>query len=902
MDLILCHLAADFDALGAAVGTSRLYPGSRIVLTGGCQSSVQEFLSLYRDAYPFLEMRAVHPEGIRRLILVDCHRPDRLGKAAEWLKLPHVEISIYDHHPPVHPFDFPVNQAYIEPVGSTCTLVVEQLQAQTIVLTPFEAVVLALGIHVDTGSLLFPDTTVRDAQALVWLMQQGVSPSILARYVESSLSPPFRELLCQGLDQIRIQQIQGYRLGTLVLHLDKFVSGLAGLVMNLIDLTGVDVMILVAEQGERISIIGRARQDFFQLQKVLEPYGGGGHSRAAAATFRSRQDMLSKALLSDRNDPNLSPEIEVNLKDPNQVLDSILKRIIERIPKPVTAQDLMSSPVRTIRGDTSIAEAQRVLLRYGHSGLVVTDAQAQLVGVISRRDMDIALHHGFGHAPVKGYMTTAVKTVDPDTPLDQIQACMVKWDIGRLPVVREGRLLGIVTRTDVLRHLHHLPSESEENTDPISLHSLSLELLAPEHQRILTQAAYIAEAIGLRLYLVGGLVRDLLLGQKSDDIDLVVDRPYPLLPGEPPEGAGIQLGRALQQHFTEARLEIHGKYQTVALIWPNGFWLDIATARTEFYPYPAAAPEVDLGSIQQDLYRRDFTINALAVQLTGSNFGKILDFFGGLEDLKAKRIRVLHVNSFIEDPTRIFRAVRFAVRLGFDLDPETEGYLRGAVSSGLHDAVGGDRLKNELFYILREPGWANAFQQLATWGALRCIHPQLSWGQELKQQVKRLGSWFNHFQQNYPELSRHDLPQLRLELMLSHLPQAHQAAQQLHLTQAGIDRLLMLPQWQAHLHSLFQAKPSPSQILQALHPYRVIEILMLSAVSTPEIRRILYQYLRHWRRCKPLLDGHTLRQLGYQPGPLFQRILSRLREAQVDGKVTTLAEALTWIRTEFPLS
>lgn len=900
MDLILCHLAADFDTLGAAVGMSRLYSGSRIVLTGGCQSSVQEFLSLYRDAYPFIEMRAVHPERIRRLILVDCHRPDRLGKAADWLHLANIEIYIYDHHTPVRPFDFPVTQVYIEPVGSTCTLVVEELQAQSIDINSFEAIVLALGIHIDTGSLLFPDTTVRDAQALVWLMQQGASTSIVARYVESSLSPQLRELLCQGLEQTQIQQIRGYHLGTWVLHLGRFVGELAGLVMNLIDLTGVDLMILVAEQGDRISIIARARQDFFQLQKVLESYGGGGHSRAAAATFRSHQDPLSKTPVSSLNDPKSGLAMNLTM-DPNQILDSMLPMIIERIPKPLTAQELMSSPVRTIRGDMSVSEAQRVLLRYGHSGLVVTNEQAQLVGVISRRDMDIALHHGFGHAPVKGYMTTSVKTVDPDTPLDQIQACMAKWDIGRLPVVRDGCLLGIVTRTDVLRHLHHLPSGSEENSDPIYPRSFSLALLTPEQQRILTQAARIAESMGLRLYLVGGLVRDLLLGRRSDDIDLVVDRSYPLLTGAPPEGAGIQLGRALQQYFTEARLEIHGKYQTVALIWPHGFWLDIATARTEFYPYPASAPEVDLGSIQQDLYRRDFTINALAVQLTGSSFGKILDFFGGLEDLESKQIRVLHVNSFIEDPTRIFRAVRFAVRLGFDLDPETEGYLRSAMSSGLHDAVGGDRLKNELLYILRESGWPNAFQQLANWGALRCIHPHLTWDQQVKQQVKRLGSWFKHFHQDYPELSLPDLPQLRLELILCHLPQAHQVAKQLHLTQAGIDRLLMFPQWQDHLLALFQSEIPPSQILQALHPYRVVEIVMLSVVSSPEIRRILYPYLRHWRRCKPLLDGHALRQLGYQPGPLFQKILSCLQEAQVDGKIKTTPDALSWIQTEFPL-
>jgi len=366
MNLILCHLAADFDTLGAAVGAARLYPGAQIVLTGGSHPMVTEFLSLHRNAFPVLDLRAVDPHQIRRLILVDCHDPGRLGQAAVWLDQPQVEVHIYDHHPQPDQLRIPnVTQLQIEPVGSTCTLMVERLQQQQVDLSPFEITALALGIHVDTGSLTFPETTVRDGWALTALLDQGLNLTVLAQFLDGGLSEQHQDRLCQGLDQIQVQEYRGYRLASWVVRSAEFIPGLAGVVMRLMELTGVDVLMVGAVQGERLSLIGRSRHRFAQLQQVLSPYGGGGHAQAAAATLR---------------DWDRSPEA---------ILKSILQQIQTQIPLPITAKALMSSPVRTIRPDTSITEAQRVLLRYGHSGLVVADDQAQWVGVISRRDIDI---------------------------------------------------------------------------------------------------------------------------------------------------------------------------------------------------------------------------------------------------------------------------------------------------------------------------------------------------------------------------------------------------------------------------------------------------------------------------------------------------------------------------------
>ncbi|HEY9659051.1 MAG TPA: CBS domain-containing protein, partial [Allocoleopsis sp.] len=556
MDLILCHTTADFDTVGAAVGLTRLYPGARIVLTGGCHPTVRDFLALHRDEYPLIERRSVNPDQIRSLIVVDTQWRDRLGKAAEWLDLPQVEITVYDHHLQTEG-DIAATHWHLEDVGAVTTFVVEQLQqaeapqlspdaqeaertsplqalqSQPLtLLSPAEATVMALGIHVDTGSLTYDHTTVRDATALTWLMMQGASLRVIGEYVEPGLDPQMQDLLAVALEQLQTETIEGYTLAWVLLPIEGYVAGLSNLASRLLSLTEADVLLLgaryqVGETGdERLTVIGRARSsagaastETIDLSELFRPFGGGGHAKAAALTLRG--------------------------SDPDATMAELVERLRTQIPHPPTARDLMSSPVRTIRPDTTIEEAQRILLRYGHSGLSVVDETGKLLGIISRRDLDIALHHGFSHARVKGYMTTNLKTIAPETSLPEIESLMVTYDIGRLPVLAEGELVGIVTRTDVLRQLHQEKAEREVATIPLfnpsSTNSLSTnspstllhrsptrslrdycmlprvvqgvlrDRLIPGLWDVLMAAARLAEQRGWQLYLVGGAVRDLLL-------------------------------------------------------------------------------------------------------------------------------------------------------------------------------------------------------------------------------------------------------------------------------------------------------------------------------------------------------------------------------------------------------
>ena len=961
MDLVLCHTTADFDALGAAVGLCVLRPGSRIVLTGGCHPTVRDFLALHRDEYPLIERRSVNPQQIRSISIVDASQRDRLGKAAEWLDLPQVsEIAVFDHHMEAHS-DIPATVTQIEAVGASTTLIVEKLREKLknqpensdtpSRLLPSEATVMALGIHVDTGSLTFEGATARDATALAWLMEQGASLRVIAEYVEPGLSPQLQDLLREALKNLRSEILHGYSVAWVLLSTEAYVPGLSSLASRLLDLTETDALLLgnvykfsekennpnvepESPVSNRLTIIGRSRIEGTNLSELFKPFGGGGHARAASLATRD--------------------------VDPLLTLNQLADELKTQIPHPPTARELMSSPVRSIRPETLVGEAHRILLRYGHSGLPVVDAGDRLAGIISRRDIDIALHHGFSHAPVKGYMTPQLKTIAPDTLLPEIESLMVMYDIGRLPVLENGQLVGIVTRTDVLRELHQQKardrgSNAELSYCPIpeSVEQLLRSRISAELWQLLSIAANIAAERGWQLYIVGGAVRDLLLTTDHTlaltDIDLVVDGKC----SSDDSGAGVELASSLQKLYPDSRLDVHGQFQTAALLWHKdsdfgSLWVDIATARTEFYPYPAANPEVEASSIRQDLYRRDFTINALAVRLGVPRSGELLDFFGGLLDLQARQIRVLHANSFIEDPTRIYRAVRFAVRLGFEIEPQTEGYIRHALASGIYYRIQGEngrvpaletRLKSELKYILQAPYWKVALQMLGDLQALRCIHPTLELDRELWRQLRVLDRCLNAI----PRKKEEELPrkkpegrrkkeegkankeeatpnsqfpipnsqfpiinipdwQMRLELLIAYLAPEYRGkvAANLQLPADSIKRLEVLEAGKNQLAQGLLKCELPSQLVLLLRNYELPVLIAIAIQSPRSARRQIWEYLTRWTNVESPLNGNDLKALGYKPGPGFKRMLDDLLAATLDGDLGDRAAAISFLAQRYP--
>ncbi len=911
MDLILCHTTADFDAIGAAVGLTKLHPGAKIVLTGGSHPAVKDFLALHRDEYSFIERKSVNSEQIRSLFIVDTQKRDRLGKCSIWLDLPQlISITIYDHHFEQNS-DISAHQIYVESVGSTTTLITQLLQEKNIKLTKFEATVMALGIHVDTGSLTFLGTTYKDALALAWLIQQGANIHVISNYIDPGLTPQLQQLMSQAIDNLHKETLLGYTLGLVLIETANFVPGLSSLTARLEDLTELDALLFAniypVGNESKLTVIGRTRIPNTNLNIIFQSFGGGGHSQAVSLTLKCTNY--------------------------HEIINQLFSSLKQQIPHPLTAIKLMSSPVRTIRPNITITEAQRILLRYGHSGLSVVNEQDQLVGIISRRDIDLALHHGFSHAPVKGYMTPHLKTITPDTTLPEIESLMVTYDIGRLPVLSDGKLVGIVTRTDVLRQLHQERTENQElrgkNDDFPSCYLPVKNIrdrMKPALKQFLTLTSQLAEQKGWHLYLVGGAVRDLLLAKDEEnlmieDIDLVVDG----YAQTAEVGAGMELAKALQDIYHEARLEIHGQFQTAALLWHKhpelgSLWVDIATARTEFYPYPAANPEVEASSIKQDLYRRDFTINALALRLNPGNINyndiyehQLLDFFGGVNDIESGIIRVLHPNSFIEDPTRIYRAVRFAVRLNFTIESQTEAYIKYAIASGIYHKIKlkkerapslETRLKNELKYILTAHYWIKALKLLDKLGALTCIHSSLELNQQFWWEIRFMSKCLQRIKRNVNISINFPDWQIRLELLIANLKPEYRGkvAENLQFSGESISRLQGLENGENILKENLQLCQYPSEIMKILKQYDLETLILIGARSTKVMRKIIWKYLTYWLQIKPPLNGHDLKIMGYKQGPNFKIMLESLLLAIIDEKIGERKEdAIAFIKQNFPI-
>jgi len=356
----------------------------------------------------------------------------------------------------------------------------------------------------------------------------------------------------------------------------------------------------------------------------------------------------------------------------------------------------------------------------------------------------------------------------------------------------------------------------------------------PIRSHVLNTALKITQDRGWRIYVVGGLVRDGLMSAINGaefcplDVDLVVDGGTK---------SGIEVAIALHRAFPETKLQIYEKFQTALIEWSAlksesspKFSLDIATARTEIYEYAGANPKVQASSINRDLYRRDITINAFALEIGRT---EVLDLFGGYQDLINQQIRVIRAGSFAEDPRRIFRAVRYAVRFGFELNPETAAEIKAVTDSGLHDRLGGSRIKAEIYYIFAPQISQQKSSTMLHWleglGGLRCIDPDLHLPPDFSLHLKRLKRWLKYFK---PDIG---FPEAAEKLLLSYL------------------RLEELNQ----LSQKLEAGELPSEIVQVLRTYQAIALIIF-AIKSSYLRQIIWIYFTQWQQVKPLLTGADL--------------------------------------------
>lgn len=864
MEIITSHTSLDFDGLASMVAAGKLYPGAIKVFSGTLSKNVKNFMALYKDSVLIKHSREIDRDQVKRVIVVDTANRNRLGQLQSLAEQPGVEFHVYDHHP-VSDSDVPSSLRIVHRVGSTTTILVELLKEKGLAVNAFDATILALGIYEDTGSLLFSTTTARDAYAAAYLLECGANLSVVNTFIEHSFSGEQVRLLQEFLDSAINHRINNIDVVVAVAEVPAFIPGMDLVTHRLFEMKNSDVVFTVARMDERVYVVARSRVPNARVNEVLKPLEGSGHERAAAAVVRGEQIVT--------------------------VVEKIINNLQEWIHPPLRARDIMSSPVKTVPSSMSMQEAGRLMLRYGHTGMPVMD-NGHLTGVISRRDVDKATLHNLGHAPVKGFMTSNVMWVGPDTPIAEVQSIMVENDVGRLPVISDDILIGIVSRTDILRtlHGHDYPEDHAllfQKDDDISknLGLVISKRLPQKVVEILQSAGECGDELDYPVYCVGGFVRDLLLKVPNFDVDLVV------------EGDGTIFARSLAGLWG-ARVRVHDRFKTAVIVLDDGSKIDVATARTEFYEYPAALPTVSDSSIKEDMFRRDFTINTLAICLNPDRFGELIDYYGGRRDIEQKIIRILYNFSFVEDPTRILRAIRFEQRYDMTIEPDTLRFATDAVERRLLGKLSFKRILNEMILILNEKNPLPAMNRMMEIGVWDYILPEVALNAMSIDTFKRVPAVTGWWQERYYTL---DVKPWLVYFMII-LAQVGGAARDSILQRCPFDNYARrcletapgIPYCAAELSSQSLKLSEIHELIGNLHDDQLIYLLLCIRDSRSWDR--IVEYLDQRREVCVLANGKDFIAMGLKPGPHFTEMKEALFRARLDGLAPGKEAELTLVR------
>ena len=882
MDAITTHLESDFDGLASMVAAKNLYPEAQLIIPGSCQPGVRSFLNEY--PLPLTPANQIDPSQITRLILVDTQDSHRVGILQKAFHNPNFSVHIFDHHPSDSrdtsniAADFQV----VESVGATITLLVEILQKRGIAIAPSEATLYAIGLYEETGSLVYPNTTSRDLQVASHLLQSGADLSIVADFITRHLTIPQIELLNALLHAAEPLHFGRRRILLALLTWPTYVEDIAPIIQQVAQLEGADAILAAVAMEGKVQFIGRSRREDIDMHRIAQALGGGGHPMASAASIKG----LTLAEVEER-----------------------IRNLLEEQAKTwLPIRELMTAPVRTISTGTSVRDTERLMTQHEVNSLPVVDHKGRFLGLATREAIQKALYHKLFSIPVDQVMVHEIFTAGPHTPFEIIQDHMVERNQRSVPILKNRKVVGIFSRTDLLRASHQYQHNQKNIESPTSGHGKTLrtqvrnlqglmaDRLPAGIQHLLHTAGQIGDQFGISAYVVGGFVRDLLLGIPNFDVDIVV------------EGDGIRFSKALGRQL-KATVKVHERFGTASLKLPKqseyapGMTFDIATARTEYYEFPTALPTVEQSSVKKDLYRRDFTINSLAIRLN-KHPGELLDFFGGQRDLKDKVIRTLHSLSFVEDPTRAFRAVRFEQRFGFTISKETRAFIRHAVDMQLFHRLSGHRLGDELIHLFSESQPAYAIRRLRECNLLKFIHSNLPWTtktQDFFQSIQEILTW-HRVEIAYEPVQRWLLYAMALFEPLGR-NETVKTWKKLGFPGRQIQMVDHFFQEQQHiLRLLFRKQLLPSETYLLLQSWPLEPILFLMAKTQRQeskkhaLQRIK-EFLTTLRHIKISISGHDLQTLGLRKGPAYRQVLQELLTARLNGTIPTRKKELSLAQT-----
>lgn len=861
MKVITTHTSADFDSLSSMLAAKKIYEDAILVFPGSQEKSLRDFLirsTLY--VFDIAKIKDVDFDSVDTLILVDTRQRSRIGEFSKILGRKGLKIHIYDHHPPTED-DIKGDVEYIKNTGATVSILVRVLKEKNIPITPEEATVMMLGIYEETGNFTYPSTRTDDFEAASYLLSQGANLNIVSDMLVKELTVEHVLLLNELINNAVTYNINGIDIVITECILSHYVGEVALVVHKLRDMENLNVIFALISMDDRIFIIGRSRIPEVDVGFVLAFLGGGGHREAASATVRDKTLM--------------------------EVKEELIKVLKANVRLVLRAKDIMFFPVKSVSTEESIEIARETMVKYNINAMPVVENE-KVIGIVTRQIVEKACFHDLGQIPVKEYMISDIKTVKEDDPLDVVRDIIVGLNQRFLPVVRNGKLVGGITRTDLLRVI-------ESGSKPISEHPyfekkrsikhLLEERVKKEILKRLKEMGEIADKMGYHAYIVGGFVRDLLLRRENYDVDVVI------------EGDGIRFARELAKVYS-LKLKEHREFGTAKVKYPDGFSVDIATCRLEYYSEPGSLPVVERGSLKLDLLRRDFTINTLAVSLNKNTFGELIDYFGGQRDIKERTIRVLHSLSFVEDPTRILRALRFEHRFGFRISRHTMNLIRNAVKMGFLSRIEGRRIWNELKLILSEHSPEKILKRLDELGILSSIYQGLKFTERSYRVFEEVGSIHRWYELLYKDRPC-DKIALYLFALLNDMTNKDMDGFLTRMDFSGSEKkrlkddIASVHSARASLSNIGMKKSDIANILRGMS--QEATLFLMAITENEEVRKSISNFITTLSSVKPEITGDDLKSMGLKEGPMFKEILESLRDARIDGLIKTKDEEIKYV-------
>ena len=875
LTVITCHANADYDALASMIGLTLLYPDSVLVFPGSMEAPLTHvFNEIASVLYPFKSLKELELADVERLVVADTRQASRLAHVQPLLDKG-VEVHVWDHHPEEGQV-LEASFSCVGTVGSTCTLICRELEARGLVPTCQHATFLGLGIYGDTGSFTFNSTCAEDYRAAAWLHGYQMDLQFIAELVRHTMTGTHVKILNALLESATRREAGPYSVVLADCASDDFLPDFSYIVQKFMEIEACDVLFALGSMDGKVQLVARSRVDAVDVGRICRQLGGGGHRFAASASIKE------KSILS--------------------IKDEVFQALFMQVHPHRTAGDLMSTPAVGIEERQTLREAETIMNRYGlKAAPIFRNGSRVCVGLMECQTASKAIAHGLGEMPVRDYIQRKAFSVSPEAPLQRLMDIIVGGRQRLVPVVERGEVIGVVTRTDLINMFVEDPgripvprTNAPRERDLAKL--LQSKLPKAMFQR-LQLAGELGDTMGVSVYAVGGFVRDIILNRPAvvyDDVDLVV------------EGDGIAFARALAERLG-GRVREHQAFMTALIVYMDQDGreqrLDVATARLEYYESPAALPTVELSSIKMDLFRRDFTINAMAIRMNRRSFGHLVDFFGGQSDIQRKVIRVIHALSFVEDPTRMIRAARFEQRYGFHLSVQCEKLIRNALSLDLVDKLSGARVFHELRIICNEQHPGRCFERLEELRVLAAIHPALGLTQDRRGLFASLREVLDWYRLLYFD-EKPDVVVLYIMALCSGLTADE--------TRSVLDRLAVSDMWANQLLDLRESVRTLlpqvahwkkySGKVSALHallmPLSLEGALYLMArAPSMEISRVISRFIYQWRQVKIDIGGADLKAMGLKEGPRYGEVLRLVQAAKLDGVAETREAQLVMART-----